>query len=46
MRALQAMGSAARSMPSTVMEPESYCRMPATDLRVVVLPAPLWPMKP
>ena len=29
-----------------VISPASNCRMPTAALSVVVLPAPLWPMKP
>ena len=34
------------SRPPIVISPASNCRMPTAALSVVVLPAPLWPMKP
>jgi hypothetical protein len=39
-------GSFFTSWPSMVMVPSVKSITPATARRVVVLPAPLWPMKP
>ena len=46
MTALAAMGSLRTSWPSMAMVPWVKLITPATARRVVVLPAPLWPMKP
>ena len=46
MTRLQAMGSSCTHVPFTSTRPSSGCRMPQQILIVVVLPAPLWPMKP